>query len=96
MAKKKAQTENPAYELRKLMETKKVIVGTDRVIKQLKLGKISKVFLTVNCPEDVKADVGAFAKISKTEVVQLDIPNDELGVVCKKPFSISIAGIIKE
>ncbi|MBN2111986.1 ribosomal L7Ae/L30e/S12e/Gadd45 family protein [Candidatus Woesearchaeota archaeon] len=96
MAKKKAQTESPAYELRKLMETKKVVVGTDRVIKQMKLGKISKVFLTVNCPEDVKAEVGAFAKISKTEVVQLDIPNDELGVVCKKPFSISIAGIMKE
>jgi large subunit ribosomal protein L30e len=96
MAKKKVQTANPAQELRKLLETGKVVIGTDLVMKQMKLGKISKVFLTVNCPDEVKEEIEHYAKISKAEVVLLQIPNDELGVVCKKPFSISVAGILKE
>ena len=33
-----------------------------------------------------------YAKLSNVEVVNLDIPNDELGLACKKQFSISILG----
>ena len=96
MAKKKQESKSPAYELRDLLDTNKVVIGTERVMKQLKLGKISKVFLTVNCPDYVSSEIEKHAKISKADVVKLSIPNEELGVICKKPFSISIAGILKE
>lgn len=96
MGKKKQESKSPAYELRDLLETNRVVIGTDRVMKQLKLGRILKIFLTVNCPEELKAKIAKYANIAKAELIQLQLPNDELGVVCKKPFSISIAGILKE
>lgn len=97
MAKKsKKQTVDPAIELRKLAGTDKIVIGTDLVLKQLKLGSISKVFVTVNCPDKIRESVERYADFSKAEVVKLKIPNEELGIVCKKPFSISVAGIKKE
>ncbi len=82
-------------EIKKALKEDKAVVGTDRVIKNLKLGNVSKVFLTSNVPEEVKSDIGYYSGLSKSEVVGLDIPNDELGTVCKKPFSISVLGILK-
>ena len=93
---KKTKKESPAVEIRKLLETKKLILGTERVVKQLKAGKIAKIFITSNCRDDVKKDILNYARIAKAEVVELDMPNDEFGVVCKKPFSISILGVAKD
>ena len=82
-------------DIKKIAKDKKALIGTNKVMKSLKLGKLSKVFLTRNCPKDIKEDIEHYAKIAKVEVVQLKIPNDELGVLCKKPFSISVLGLRK-
>ena len=82
-------------EIRKIIKDEKAVVGTKEVIKNLKLGKLKKVYLSSNCPSDVKDDILHYADISKAEVVQLKQPNDELGVLCKKPYSISILGLVK-
>jgi large subunit ribosomal protein L30e len=95
MAKKAKKPSSPA-EIRKLAESGKLVMGTERAIKQLKQGKVKKVFITSNCPGDVRENVKRYARLSKVEVTELEIPNDELGVICKKPFSISIAGVVKE
>lgn len=78
-------------ELKKALKND-VIFGTDRVIKRLKLGKLKKVFLAKNCKEDVKEDVLYYAKLAKIDVIELKIPNDEVGMICRKPFSISVLG----
>ena len=96
MAKKIKKAPSKATEVRALAGTKKLVIGTDRVMKLLKTGKISKVFVTVNCPDLVREDIARYAGLVKAEVVELDIANDEMGVVCKKPFLISIAGVLKE
>ena len=96
MAKKAKKAPSKATEVRALVGTKKLVIGTERVMKLLKTGNISKVFLTVNCPDSVREDVARYAGLAKAEIVELDIPNDELGIVCKKPFSISVAGVSKE
>lgn len=86
---------NPINEIKKALKNKKIIIGTERTIKNLRLGKISKVFLTSNCPEDVKKNIKYYSKLAKVEVIQLKQPNDELGALCKKPFSISVLSVIK-
>ena len=73
----------------------KAVIGTKEVVKNLRLGKLSKVFLTINCPAKVKEDIKHYAKLTGAEVIQLKQPNDELGVLCKKQFSISMLGLIK-
>ena len=81
-------------ELKKLVELKKLIVGTDRIMKLVKSGKLAKIFMSANCPETVRADLLHYAKLSGATVVELDYRNNELGTLCKKPFPISIIGVI--
>ena len=64
-------------------------------IKNLRLCKVQKVFLSSNCPAGIEKDLSYYAGLSGAEVHKLEYPNDELGVVCKKPFSISVLAVLK-
>lgn len=84
-----------ADDIKKALKSKKIVIGTKEVLKNLKLGKLAKVYLTANAPESVKESVNRYAGLGKVEIVQLKYANDELGVLCKKPYGISILGFIK-
>ncbi len=86
---------NSISEIKKTIKEGKAIIGTEKTLKNLKLGKVSKVFLTSNCPAGVKKDIKYYSKLAKVDVVQLKQPNDELGALCKKPFSISVLSVVK-
>jgi len=77
-------------DIKKKIKEGNVIIGTSRTMKALKLGKAEKVFLTSNCSDDVKEDIEYYGKLSKVKVIKLKQPSTELGVICKKPFSISV------
>ena len=77
-------------DIKKRVKEGKVIIGTSKTIKALKLGKAERVYLTSNCPDNIKEDIEYYGKLSKTKVVKLRQPSNELGVICKKPFSISV------
>ncbi|MFH1408377.1 MAG: ribosomal L7Ae/L30e/S12e/Gadd45 family protein [Nanoarchaeota archaeon] len=93
MARKSQDTD--ISDIKKQLEAGKMIIGTDRCIHSLKLGQLKQIYLTSNCPEMVKEDIEHYAKLSETVVVNLPYPNDMLGELCKKPFSISVLGLIK-
>ncbi len=82
-------------EIKKELAKGTVAIGTETTIKNIKLGKVSKVFLTSNCPDDVKENIGYYAKLGKVEIVVLSQPNDELGALCKKPYAISVLSFLK-
>lgn len=82
-------------EIKKNLKTKNLLIGTSVVMKNLRKGKLAKIFLSENCPENLKKDIMHHVDITKIEVEQLNIPNDELGVVCKKSFFISVIGLLK-
>tara|TARA_Y100000310_G_scaffold93787_1_gene91318 strand:- start:290 stop:574 length:285 start_codon:yes stop_codon:yes gene_type:complete len=82
-------------EIKKLIKTKGLVIGMDRTIKNLKLGKVDKVIMSSNCSSDTVDDIGYYADLNKTEAIKVNYPNDELGVICKKPFSISVLSILK-
>jgi len=85
-----------ADELKKLVGSKRLIYGTEQTIKGLKHGKVEKIFLSSNVPKTVKEDVEHYAKLSKdVTIVSLSAPNDELGTLVKKPFPISVLGVLK-
>ncbi|MFC1800473.1 ribosomal L7Ae/L30e/S12e/Gadd45 family protein [Nanoarchaeota archaeon] len=93
MAKKVIQKE--IEEIKKALIAGTVIIGTERTVKNLKLGKVEKVFLTSNCPEDVKEQVERYAKLNKVKIITLVQPNDEMGALCKKPYAISVLSFVK-
>lgn len=94
MAEKKTAKINVS-EIRKITKSKEAVIGTKEVLKNLKLGRISKLYLTSNCPEDIREKTLHYAKSGKASVFNLDIPNDELGIICKKPYSISVMALLK-
>lgn len=81
-------------ELKKLLESKKLVVGADRVLKLAKAGKLSKIFISSNCQQSAKESLAHYAKISGTAVVELAYSNSQLGTLCKKPFAISVLGVM--
>jgi large subunit ribosomal protein L30e len=82
-------------EIKKIIKTKKVVIGTKRTIENLKLGKIEMVLLSSNCPENVINDIVYYAGLGKADTIQVAYPNEEIGVICKKPFSISVLSVLK-
>ena len=94
MAKKKEIDEN-IEEVKKGIKNNKASVGTALTIKNLKQGNIAKIFLSSNVPDNIRDDITHYTTITETEVVELRYPNDELGALCKKPFPISVVGLLK-
>ena len=82
-------------DIKKNLKTGKLVIGTERTLKSLELGKLSKVFASSKTPKNIIDDFEHYCNLSKTELVMLNVPNDELGIICKKPFSISIMGLLK-
>lgn len=82
-------------EIKKLLGSKKLIIGTDRTLKSLKNGELELVMVSSNCNQETLDDMNQYAGFSETKVEQLSMPNDELGVICKKLFSVSVIGILK-
>ena len=83
-------------EIKENLKNKRIILGTDLTIKQLKRGNLVKVFVSSNCPSRIKEDVTHYSKLGSSAVESLDIPNVELGTICKKPYSVSVVGLLKK
>jgi len=84
-----------AAEIKKMLKSGGFILGTEKSIKSLKLGRVQKVLVSSNCPVGVEKDINYYAGLNGTELYKLEYPNDELGVICKKPFSISVLAFLK-
>lgn len=80
-------------DIRKLLGTDALIIGSERTMKALRAGELKQVLLSSNCDPSLKDTADHYAKLAGVEVVQLDVPNEELGVFCKKPFNIQLLGI---
>lgn len=77
-----------------LKDKKKLSFGDQRTLKLLKNGGLSEVFVCSNYPK--KAEIKRLVAISDAKLNVVKHTNEELGALCKKPFSISIIGLIKE
>jgi large subunit ribosomal protein L30e len=93
MAKKKEIDKN-VEEINKNLGSGKAIIGANETLKNLRHSRVKKIFLSSNLADTVKEDIVHYADITKTEVVELNYPNDELGALCKKPFSVSVVSIL--
>lgn len=88
-----AEADKQIAEIRKLLKGKNIIIGTEKTIKSLKLGKTKEIYLSSNCPENIINTIEHYSKLTKVSVVRLKHPSNELGILCKKPFSISVLSV---
>ena len=82
-------------EIKKLLKSGNVVIGTEKTLKSLKFGRVQKVLVSSNCPASVEKSINYYAGLSGAELHKIDYANDELGVICKKPFSISVLALLK-
>ncbi len=81
-------------EIRKLLGSEKLIIGTDRVLKSVRKGEATKVILASNAPDSLRVQLSRYKELgSSFELEEAGMPNDELGTLCKKPFSIAAIAI---
>jgi len=76
--------------LKKAIKEKKLTIGTEKTIKALKRGEAKEVFISRNCPVLLRKKVKNYAEISNIAVSELKESNEEIGTICKKPFSINL------
>ena len=95
MARKKTVVSKEVTEINEKFKENKIILGSERVIKNLKQGKLAKIFVSSNCKDDVKQDLINYSSIADVELIELKQSGDELSVICKKPFVVSTLGFLK-
>lgn len=82
--------------IRKSIESNNVVFGLKETVKNVKLGNVSTVYISSNLPDTAKNDLMRYCKISKFKIVSLGDSNEELGVICKKPFSVSVLSVLNK
>ncbi|MFC1697226.1 50S ribosomal protein L30e [Nanoarchaeota archaeon] len=88
-----AEIEN---EIKKIIETEKVVFGKEQTLKNLKINNIKNIYVSSNCPAELKEDINHYSDLNDVKVIELTENNEELGVLCKKPFTISVLSILKK
>lgn len=81
-------------EIRQAVTTGKVILGSERSLKALKLGHAKLVIIALNCPEVVRADIEHYARLAGVPVHIYHGDSTELGLACGKPFLVNVMTVM--
>ncbi|BBG24510.1 50S ribosomal protein L30e [Sulfuracidifex tepidarius] len=83
-------------ELKVLLKTGKVVIGSRNCLKMLKTGKLKMVVVASTLRSDIKDDIIYFAKISGIPFYEYGGSGWDLGTLSGKPFMVSAMGIEDE
>ncbi len=78
--------------LKKSLKEDKLVYGFRNALLGLKNGKVSKIYLAKNCPDEFKNKL----KNYDVEIIELNEPNKEISLICKKKFSVNIVSAVKK
>ncbi len=82
-------------EIRQAVDTGKVILGSDKSVKSVKLGQAKLVILASNCPDAVRSDVEHYAKLANIPIYTYESDSSALGLACGKPFLVSVVTVLE-
>jgi len=92
MAKK---VDKATAEMRKLLTDKKLVIGKEVAIKRLREKKLKRIMIASNATDKTKETLHKFCNLGKVECIDTNYLAGELGIMCKKPYSISVIGVLK-
>lgn len=81
-------------ELKKLLDAGKLVIGEDETLKSLRSGKVRKVFVSSNASEASVLSLERYCALNDIDLVRLDKSSDETGTLCKRPFAVSVIGVL--
>jgi len=80
-------------EIRRAVDTGKVVIGTEQTHKEIYSEKIKLVIFADNCPKDIKREISYKSSLKKVPTYTVDLSSMKLGEVCGKPFPIAVLSV---
>ena len=81
-------------ELRNVIDTGKIIYGTNEIKKECFVGEPKLLILSNTIDKNKKQEFLYYAKLLNIDAIEYPENSLELGSVCAKPFSISVVAVI--
>lgn len=83
-------------DIRAFLQKKLLVIGANETKAEAHASKLKKIMVANNCPLALREELEKMCQLSSLEMEVLTFPNDELGVVVKKPFAVTVLGVLKE
>ncbi len=83
-----------AFELRKVFETGKAVIGSKKAVHFAKMGGAELIIVARNAPAELREDIEYYAKLSGVPVYEFEGTSVELGTILGKPFVVAALTII--
>ncbi len=80
-------------DIKKAVKEKRIVIGTNSVLRSMKNGKVSSVVHASNVPESMKKDILSYSALSGISVKEFKGNSLQLGEICGKPFGILVVGL---
>jgi len=90
----KRTVEGIVSELKKLLTDEKLVLGSERTLKLLRDKRLEKVYLASTCDHAVREQVEHLAGVQDVQIEVLTKTADEIGVICRRPFAVSVVGVL--
>ncbi len=81
-------------EIKRLFSSGKVIVGSKKTIKSLKMGKTKGLIVAQNTPKEIMGDINYYSQFRNIPVIEYPNNSIELGSVCGNPYPVCSIGIL--
>ena len=78
------------HELRMALNTGRVHLGTKIAMRELRRGRAKIAILSSNCPDQTKDEIETHGRLSNIPVLEHQKDSIDLGVLCGKPFPVSV------
>ncbi|AMQ19437.1 50S ribosomal protein L30e [Thermococcus peptonophilus] len=83
-----------AFELRKVQDTGKIVMGAKKSIHLAKVGGAKLIIVAKNARPDIKEDIYYYAKLSGIPVYEFEGTSVELGTLLGRPHTVSALAVI--
>ena len=82
-------------DLKDALKVKKIILGSNSVIRSLKAGLLKSVVYASNTPENSIKNLEYYTHLGNTVLEKFEGNSKQLGEICGKPFNILLVGVKK-
>ncbi len=82
-------------EIKEALKAKKVVIGSNSVLRNLRVGGLKSIIHASNFPQERLIDLERYGKMSGTELNKFTGTSIELGEICGKPFNVLVVGVKK-
>ena len=79
-------------ELRKRLKTDTPIIGTNKVLSGLRKNEIKDIYYASSVSKETLGDLQHYQQIADVTLHAVPLPAVEVGILCKKPFGITVLG----